>query len=486
MARAGTKVATCLVFSACGNAPPPAVSAARGVHAGGPRVAQEMVWDYQLVVREDLSIDVEGSFRGPVATGFSMDEDMAPFVRDVTIVDGASLRRISRNGAHVDALCVAGCRLRYSVALAEAGARLSDVDTALAAGGAVFFPVSSLLLTPGGTSATGRYRLTVHAPPGIRFETGLRPVKGAPGAYEADVSTEESSTFAALGALRVQPIGDGRVVAAVAADARISDADVKTWLGAELSALDGYLGHFPEDRVMVLVAPGTGPVMRGVTRGGGGASILLRLPANASSVDLASEWVALHELLHAGSPDLVGGHRWFSEGWASYVEPFARARAGLVPPERVWKDLMDGLPQGLPAPGDRGLEFDQSWGRTYWGGALYFFLADVSLREAFQGERSLETAARALAKTGGTVESAWPIERVVATLDAGSGGHVFRDLFGTLALAPGTADLEAIWRRLGIQRAGDSVSFDETAELAEIRKNMTSVSVPAPVGGKLP
>jgi hypothetical protein len=37
--------------------------------------------------------------------------------------------------------------------------------------------------------------------------------------------------------------------------------------------------------------------------------------------------------------------------------------------------------RGEPGPGDGGLDDTDSWGRTYWGGALFCLLADVRFRE---------------------------------------------------------------------------------------------------------
>lgn len=85
--------------------------------------------------------------------------------------------------------------------------------------------------------------------------------------------------------------------------------------------------------------------------------------------DLRRDWVVAHELVHLGFPSVDESHHWMEEGLATYVEPIARARAGQLLAAKVWSDLVEGLPQGLPAPGDRGLDHTPTWGRTYWGGA---------------------------------------------------------------------------------------------------------------------
>jgi hypothetical protein len=51
----------------------------------------------------------------------------------------------------------------------------------------------------------------------------------------------------------------------------------------------------------------------------------------------------------------------------AYVEPIARAQAGQLPVEEVWAGMVQGMPQGEPRPGDKGLERTHTWGRTYFG-----------------------------------------------------------------------------------------------------------------------
>jgi hypothetical protein len=323
----------------------------------------------------------------------------------------------------------------------------------------------------------GRYRFHVVLPEtaSTRFITGIRPVKGASDTYEAALASFRESTFSAFGALRVLSVRNGSILVAAAPSVAVPDATLSRWVDAEANALAGYLRRFPEDRAVVFVAPGTSSAMRGVTRGGGGASVLVRLPLNATSIDLESEWVVAHELLHVVFPQVTGDHTWFSEGWASYVEPFARARAGLVSPEKVWADLVAGLPQGLPAPGDRGLDEDHSWGRTYWGGALFFLVADVQIREASHGSRSLEDVAAALAAEGLNVESTLPIERVLDIGDRATSTHVLRDLYASLAHSPGNVDLTNVLTRLGVRAGPAGAEFDAEAPLSGIRRGMTDV-----------
>ena len=73
----------------------------------------------------------------------------------------------------------------------------------------------------------------------------------------------------------------------------------------------------------------------------------------------------MHELTHLAFPSVPARHRWIEEGLATYVEPIARAQAGLLDHATAWSELRRGLPKGLPAPGDGGLDHTPTWGRTF-------------------------------------------------------------------------------------------------------------------------
>jgi predicted metalloprotease with PDZ domain len=194
----------------------------------------------------------------------------------------------------------------------------------------------------------------------------------------------------------------------------------------------------------------------------------------------AREWVLTHEMVHLGFPSLARRHLWLEEGIATYVEPIARARSGDLLPEKVWLDLVEGLPQGLPENGDRGLDETPTWGRTYWGGALYCLLADVEIRERTAGRRSLDDALKGVIAAGGNISSRWPIERALEIGDRATGTDVLSRLYDKMAHHPFPVDLEAMWRRLGIAKAGTGVTFDDRAPDAALRREITA---PAPKEG---
>ncbi len=104
---------------------------------------------------------------------------------------------------------------------------------------------------------------------------------------------------------------------------------------------------------------------------------------------------------------------WLEEGIATYVEPIARSQAGQLRPERVWADMLGGMGHGEPEAFDRGLDRTHTWGRTYWGGALFCLVADVEIRRQTNNTYGLQDALRAIVGAGGTIDKNWPLTRVL-------------------------------------------------------------------------
>jgi hypothetical protein len=238
---------------------------------------------------------------------------------------------------------------------------------------------------------------------------------------------------------------------------------------ASAAAISTYLGR-PTPAVSVLVVPGTSEVNRGKTLSGGGPSILLRL--SAPPQDLTADWVLAHELVHAGFPVVSPRFAWFGEGLATYVEPIARARAGLVPPERVWTELLEGLPKGEPRAGDAGLDGTHEIDRVYWGGALYFLLADVTIRERTSGRRSLDDAVRAMVASDADATAS--LDALLAAGDGATGTTVLRELHDRLARAGAREDTLALLESLGVVKNGSAARLDDAAPRAGLRRAITS------------
>jgi hypothetical protein len=249
---------------------------------------------------------------------------------------------------------------------------------------------------------------------------------------------------------------------------------VLDWVETSAHAVIVYYGQFPISQLQVRIRLFEGRDVRGGrTTGWDGASITIAVGRASTASDFAEDWVLTHEMVHLAFPSVSEEHHWIEEGSATYIEPIARARAGDLSPEKVWGDLIDGLPKGLPQAGDRGLDFTPTWGRTYWGGALFCLLADIEIRKRTANKKGLEDAFRAILKAGGTIESDWPLTRALETGDQATGVPVLRELYDRMKASAAPVDLNALWKELGVERRNGKITFDDGAPLAVIRKAIT-------------
>jgi len=247
------------------------------------------------------------------------------------------------------------------------------------------------------------------------------------------------------------------------------------WIEQSAHAISVYYGRFPvaSARILVVPVPGAG-VRHGQAFGVHGAAIRLMVGRGSDENDLRRDWKAVHEMVHLALPDLADRHTWLEEGLAVYVESIARVQAGDLAAETVWGEFARDMPKGLPGPGDRGLDHTPTWGRTYWGGAIFCLLADVAYREASDNRRGLQDALRAVLAEGGSLETEWPIARMLAVADEAMAMPVLAGLYERYGASPEAPDLDALWRRLGVVARDGVASFDDSAPLAAIRRAITA------------
>jgi hypothetical protein len=250
---------------------------------------------------------------------------------------------------------------------------------------------------------------------------------------------------------------------------------VLDWVRTSAKAVATYYGRFPVSELKLLIVPVNGPRVRGGTTWGyRGAAIRVLLGRDASEADLRRDWVMVHEMVHLALPDMADRHAWLSEGLAVYIEPIARVQAGDLQASEIWQAMMRDMPQGLPEAGDRGLDYTDTWGRKYWGGAMFCLLADIEIRKATGNKFGLQDAMRGVISAGGNHEQDWPIARVLATADKALRVDVLTRLHNEMGAKPVTPDLAALWRDLGLRSRGEALDFDDSAPLAAIRKAITA------------
>lgn len=246
---------------------------------------------------------------------------------------------------------------------------------------------------------------------------------------------------------------------------------ILAWIRRSMDIVARYYGQFPAKQLRIQVTVGDGNrVGHGTTYGAAVPFIRLQVGRDVTAADLRADWVLVHEMVHLALPEVGDDRLWLTEGLSTYIEGVARVQAGELPAERVWAEQVRSMPKGLPGPGDRGLDRTHTWGRTYWGGALFCLVADVEIRKKTENRLGLRDAMRAvLVQTGGVAFNV-PIERVLKIGDEATSTTVLQDLYAQMKDKPVSPALEDLWRQLGVELRGKNVELKDDAPLSATRE----------------
>jgi hypothetical protein len=271
-------------------------------------------------------------------------------------------------------------------------------------------------------------------------------------------------------------IGNSRIdVNIESGSMQASKEDLLKWVHWAAESVSAYYGRFPVPRLLLRIVPSDGKGVRGGRTFGrdNGGFITIHVGKEAQFSDLARDWMLTHEMVHLSFPSVAEKHHWIEEGIATYVEPIARVRAGHFEANQMWFEVMRDLHQGLPAEGDEGLDHTHTWGRTYWGGALFCFLADIEIHRETGNKKGLEDALRGILNAGGDIRYDWELEKALTVGDQATGVPVLQNLYAKMKDQPYNVDLTALWMELGIERDGSAVKFLDSAPLAKTREAIT-------------
>lgn len=221
------------------------------------------------------------------------------------------------------------------------------------------------------------------------------------------------------------------------------------WTETTAKTISSYFGGFPVRNLDLYISFGPGNNLHGRTYGSPRPAIYLQIGNRVSARKMREHWILAHEMAHLAFPN-VSGHRWLEEGMATYLEPIIRARAGLLDKDKYWSDLAWGLPQGQARSQDRGLAYDSSWGRTYWGGALFWFIVDLDLRVRSGNRISVQRVFRGILSRGGNIRSHWSLSDIIRTGDRSTGYDTMNSQAQDFVYSPGRVDLKYLWQQLGV------------------------------------
>jgi hypothetical protein len=251
----------------------------------------------------------------------------------------------------------------------------------------------------------------------------------------------------------------------------LTDEQVLDWVKRCSDGIVLYFGKFPLKKTLLKITPSNDKGVGYSTATSDGDRGLIEVPLGryTTKEDLDDDWILTHEMVHLNFPLMAGNKAWIAEGMAVYVEPFARVQAGNLPTEKAWGELMRDLPQGLPGKRDRGLDHTPTWERTYWGGALFYFVADLEIRKRTNNAKGLQDAFRAITRAGGNICSDWSAEKCFEIGDKEIGVPVLQGLYEQMRKAPVAVDLPQVWKLMGVQKDGQRTVLNRSAPLARTR-----------------
>lgn len=286
-------------------------------------------------------------------------------------------------------------------------------------------------------------------------------------AWRGAPADEMESTYV-VGKSRIDVHIDGGSLA-------VSNQDLMQWVHWASDSVNAYYGRYPVPNLDLRIVPSGGNGVRGGKTFGAenGGRIRIHVGSDTSMAVLQRDWMLTHEMVHLAFPSVADEHHWIEEGISTYVEPIARVRAGHLDAHQMWFELQRDLHQGLPEPGDKGLDHTHTWARTYWGGALFCFLADVEIHKQTNNRKGLDDALRAILNAGGDIRYDWPLTQALRIGDQAVGVPVLVSLYDKMKDRPYEVDLAAMWKDLGVERAGDTVRFVDSAPLAKTRDAIT-------------
>jgi predicted metalloprotease with PDZ domain len=418
--------------------------------------------------------------RAPSPRLVAVEADSA--VREVALVDGGSIQPLERvEGAWVASRCRARCTVRYTVDIDALAGSCRLFDCARRIGDAIIAPSSAWLLRPA-SSADAVIDVTIRGGDPDRFATGLR--RNGRGGFEVRASELGESSYTAFGALRRRSLpvpGASLEVAFLGSPLTMGDEAALGWIKDAASCVARLYGRFPVDAaVFIIPVRGAQEVVFGRVMSLSGASVALLFGTETPPAAAHQDWVVVHELFHLGTPSFVAEGHWLEEGLATYYEPILRARAGWMPEADLWRHFSKEMRRGLRRPGEAvNLEERDDIDSIYWGGAMFALLADVRIREATAGERSLDDVIRAAFSLEGDATHTARVSDFVRLADAATAHHVFADLFARYVVGGEEVDLDRLWRSLGVvQSEGGGTALRDDAPLSAIRRAISSPSPP--------
>jgi len=441
---------------------------------------------YQVKFDDDLAgVQVQACFDGAAPTRLERSRRAAEYTGWIRRGDAPLDARAVDGGLELPALPDDAC-IDWRVKLAEAASG-RDYRTAFRAGDAI---VASLGLWFWQPSQPRPSEVRVQVPAGFSFSAPW-PAAGRAGElrFEPEPTPSQWSARMAVGrfpSARLEPPGSSVRVAMPGFPEGADTARLVRWIEGSLDSVAGVFGFFPRPTLQVLILPVGrygGPVAFAHVLRGGGPAAEFFIDPKATEEELRGDWKATHEFSHLLLPFVAEQDRWLSEGLASYYQNVLRARDGRLSEAQAWQELHDGFVRGAREAGTASLAAATRNGRAstmrvYWSGAAMLLLADTRLRQRSGGKQNLDTALLALNRCCLGPERSWRARDLFGELDRLTGFGVFGEIYRDNVYADGFPDLSKVFRALGIDIEDSAVRLEDSAPLADLRRDIMSPAAP--------
>ncbi|MEM9402626.1 MAG: hypothetical protein AAGA44_09090 [Pseudomonadota bacterium] len=291
--------------------------------------------------------------------------------------------------------------------------------------------------------------------------------------------------------LLTRPAGNTRLRIALLSARNPYDAEAfADWLGSTADNILQAYGRFPSPEPQIIVVPvgDTGwssqkAVPFGRVLRDGGEAVELFINEHVVIEEFYRDWTATHEFSHLMLPYVTIRQRWVSEGFAQYYQNVLLARAGVYDERLAWQKIYEGLERGRrsgpglsPNESSRGNR-RRALMKMYWSGAVVALKADVELRRRSGGKETLDSVLGRLERCCLPSGRVWQAEELFEQLDALLEEPLFVPLYRRYADAPGFPSYDDLLVRLGVSIRRDTVSLNDAAIWANVRRAITEPAV---------
>jgi len=260
-------------------------------------------------------------------------------------------------------------------------------------------------------------------------------------------------------------------------------ARLRVWLTHAAESASLLNGRFPRQKTNILIQRakrGNGPVPWAHTiRHTEPEGVSFHVDPSASTAVLISDWTATHEFSHLFLPYPGQTDIWISEGFASYYQNILMMRKGTLSEQQGWQKIADGFARGEADP-NQGVSLQtaskemhkrRAYRRVYWSGALYFFEADLALRQ--QGQ-SLDQVITEFALCCRHQAKEWTGTDIAVALDQAAKRELFLPLYAHYEQTTRLPDYRAMLKRIGITIVNKRVILNTDIELTRLRQAISS------------